>query len=90
MITVSEARSWVKAFVASVNGCKGVELASRYAELTVVAGGEYPPLCSVLDQLVLDGELIEVEFVLPHLSHAAKSFYLPAGSEVAVIEPAKT
>jgi hypothetical protein len=39
----------------------------------------------ILDELVEEGRLIEIEYVLPNLSYTVKSFYLPAGSTVRVV-----
>jgi hypothetical protein len=65
-------------------GVKATELvpqiAIRHPELIIVLN-EMP---DVLEQLVHEGELVEVEYILHTMSYKSKSWYLPKGTEVIV------
>jgi hypothetical protein len=40
---------------------------------------------AVVNELVENGDIIEVEYVLSNMPHTIKSFYLPAGTVVTVV-----
>ena len=65
-------------------GVKATELipqiAIKHPELIVVLND----LPETLEQLVHEGELVEVEYVLPLMSYKTKSWYLPKGTQVIV------
>jgi hypothetical protein len=68
--------------VEALQGVKAVALVSE-PEMAVIDN-----LPQTLEDLVKDGQLVEVEYVLPNMSWRAKSFYLPAGTKVRVINNA--
>lgn len=69
--------------VEALQGVKAVALVSE-PEMAVI-----DDLPQKLEDLVKDGQLVEVEYVLPNMSWRAKSFYLPAGTKVRVINNAE-
>ena len=77
--------------VTSRQGCKATELCVD--EIVVKAFVEYVAGCSMtreqagtlpdlLEELVKEGNLVEVEYVLPMLDCRIKSFLLPANTKV--------
>lgn len=40
------------------------------------------PMFQIIDRLIAEGEIIEIEYILPSATHTIKSFYLPKGSVV--------
>jgi len=70
--------------VLNKQGCKATELP---VEIAV----EHPELLSqldnvieVLDELVEEGNLVEVEYVLPNMNYRIKSVYFPKGTQIVV------
>lgn len=41
-------------------------------------------LLEALEELVVAGEIIEVEYALPHMDYRIKSLYFPKGSQIVV------
>ena len=41
---------------------------------------------NLLDELVQEGKIIEIEYKLPEMDWRVKSFYLPAGTEIRIME----
>lgn len=39
-------------------------------------------ILETINQMVEDGEILEIEYVLPHIDYRIKSFYLPKGARV--------
>jgi hypothetical protein len=65
------------------NGKKAVELVTEVNILLSETGSEFPTdLPAIIDQMVKDGELVEIEYVLPDMNYRIKSFYLPKGTEI--------
>lgn len=74
------------------NGSKGVQVVTDAVVMLSEQGWSMDRLLSeasaaslpeVLEQMVKDGEIVEVEYVLPG-SNRVKSFYLPKGTDVKV------
>ena len=62
--------------VTRLQGCKATELA---AEHNLIGVKNLPQL---LAELVKEGKILEVEYVLPNMKYRIKSFLLPAGTKV--------
>jgi hypothetical protein len=77
-------RKAIVEMVEEEQGIKATELipqiAIRHPELIIVLN-EMP---DTLEQLVHEGELVEVEYVLHTMNYKSKSWYLPKGTEVIV------
>lgn len=80
-MTLAEAKQQVKAAINGRQGCKGTEVPALLAYWPEVLDHD---LTKMLDELVQDGELVEVEYSLPCQPERVKSFYLPAGTEVKI------
>lgn len=75
-----------KAFVASEGPIKATELAVLVAsseEGSRINRADH--ISDVIDQLVWAGEIIEVEYVLPHMNYRCKSMLFPAGTKVRIV-----
>jgi hypothetical protein len=64
--------------VTRMQGCKATELASDES-LVPLPINDFPGL---LEEMIKEGRLVEIEYILPHLSYRIKSFLLPPGTEV--------
>ena len=72
----------IVAAVDGKQGCKATELIAdaNLVEALVEFGAHR--LMELVDQLIIDGLLIEIEYIVPTIHWRIKSFLLPAGSEV--------
>ena len=70
--------------VESVQGCKGMELATW---LSSNEPGKYDlsELPEILEELAAESKIVEVTYCLPNMNYREKSFYLPAGTNVRVV-----
>ncbi len=70
--------------VEGTTGIKGVELALALAERCVERGHEIPSegINAAMRNLVAEGRVVEVEYLVAETPYRVKSFYLPRGSEV--------
>ena len=75
----------VQMVVREVQGGKGVEIATRCVRKMIENGVECPNVPELLSLMVANGELVEVEYVLPDHPHQVKSFYLPKSSRVMIV-----
>ncbi len=64
------------------NGIKGVELATILA--TEFIQLEQIEIMGTIEELVEQGEIIEIQYVLPHMDYRIKSFYLPKGTKIEI------
>jgi len=65
-------------YVNDMQGCKATELAARAANLGLTGR----TAVDAIDDLVLSGRLVEVEYTLPDMPDRVKSFLLPGGTQV--------
>lgn len=83
-MTREDAKNLVCKTITDAQGIKGPEVPARLGDFwTVVAFGDLD-LTVLLDELVAEGRIIEVEYVIPQMAERCKSFYLPGGSDVRV------
>lgn len=68
------------------SGIKATELVTQVAAHTLIDTDQYTRL---VQKLIDDGEIMEIEYVLPDMPYRAKSFYLPKGAKVVVPEAAR-
>ncbi len=68
------------------SGVKATELAVQLAQH---ASSEPERYLALVQQLIEDGEIVEIEYVLPDMPYRTKSFYLPKGAKVTVPPNAK-
>ncbi len=63
------------------NGIKATELAVQLASHALNDTDRY---MAMVQKLIEQGEIVEIEYVLPDMPYRAKSFYLPKGAKVVV------
>lgn len=80
-MTTEEVKDRLVEEIVSAQGIKGPHLAAA-EDILSMEDFDFP---QVLDELVAEGRVVEVEYVLPTMSYRAKSFFLPAGTKVRVI-----
>ena len=77
-------RQAIVEIVETKQGCKATELvdfiAGTHPELLVVLDD----LTDTIEEMVHEGELVEVEYVLPQIEYRAKSYLLPRGTQIIV------
>ncbi len=84
-MTRDELKVFIVKKVTEANGIKGTQLV---ADIAIEPGireclgtHEIPDL---LDELVSEGSIVEIEFIVPRMTYKIKSFYLPKGSEITI------
>ena len=71
--------------VSSSQGIKNVDLALKVlTELLPSSEFKAEQVMEELEKLVNEGEVIEIEYVLPEMNYRIKSFYLPKGTKLYV------
>lgn len=66
------------------NGIKATELVAQLASQFKTRLPPSTDVLGLLDKMVHDGEIVEVEYILPHLDFRIKSMYFPAGTSVSI------
>jgi hypothetical protein len=70
------------------NGIKGTELVTRLTTelFRREFKGKFEPsnILQLIEDMVKEGRIREIEYVLPSLDYRVKSFYLPANTEVTI------
>ena len=74
----------VAKLVTEKQGCKVTELvvATVKGLANLMDWNELDRIPAIVDQMIKEGEILEVEFVLPLMSWRCKSFLLPKGTEI--------
>ena len=77
-------RQEITKLVTERQGCKATELAVVAVRCLInrIDARELDKIPDLIEQMVKEGELLEVEFVLPMMDWRCKSFLLPKGTEV--------
>jgi len=61
-------------------GVKATELIAESMQAMQTAGIDFTNLMPTIDELVANGDLIEIEYSLPSMPYRIKSFYFPKGT----------
>lgn len=80
-------RAQIVNIVVEAQGLKWTDLVVKATKVLVETNPQdfrHINVNDVITSLIEDGELIEIEYVLPALSYRVKSFILPAGTIVEV------
>ena len=79
------AKALVKQVVKEKQGCKAVELVTFVAMEMAKSPSTSDidvDLPELIETMTKEGELVEVEYVLPNMDYRVKSFLLPKGTEI--------
>lgn len=68
--------------VRNSNGIKNVDLALKVLERSIPYLFESHLYGDCIQELVDEGEIMEIEYVLPHMDYRTKSMYFPKGTKV--------
>jgi hypothetical protein len=79
-MTIDEAKALIVRCITDLQGCKGTELMAD-KEVQILSSFDVPKL---LEELVNDGKICEVEYILPAMHYRAKSMYFPAETKIAL------
>lgn len=74
-MTREETRAFIVGFVTEQQGCK----------MTLLCAQEQLIGCNIIktvEELVMEGELVEIEYVLPSMQYRIKSFLLPKNTNL--------
>lgn len=66
--------------VTRIQGCKAVHLACETEIIKLDLGDRNLP--DLVEELIEEGRLVEVEYILPNLSFRLKGFLLPPGTSI--------
>ena len=72
--------------VSDLQGIKGVDLVLGLAIFSADGNANADEITKTISDLVNEGEIVEIEYVLPLLAFRTKSFYLPKGTEAHLVE----
>lgn len=81
-MTKPEFQALVKETIESLQGCKVNELAA----MEEIACASFNLWADALSPLILSGDVIEIEYTVPHVPNRLKSFLLPKGSTIRVVQ----
>jgi hypothetical protein len=77
-----QAKQIIVETIQSVQGCKGTELITKVAENNPeIFSGDWS-IPELVEDLVNEERVAEIEYSLPGMEYRAKSFYLPAQTNV--------
>lgn len=73
-----------EAILSHVNAAQGIKATQLAADVIIAIGGQAVDVDFVetLDQLIQDGEIVEIEYVLADMDYLVKSFLLPKGAKI--------
>ncbi len=74
------ARDKIRNFVVDHQGCKEIKVFTD-SDILSASRNESVLVRDVIDEMVESGELIAIEYVLPHLEDRVKRFLFPAGTK---------
>lgn len=78
-MTRDEAKQFLVDKIISLQGCKATQLASDEEVVKELSMKDHD-VPDLLEELVKEGRIIEIEYVLPEMTWRVKSFYLPPGT----------
>lgn len=82
-MTKSDMKADIAATVLECQGCKATELVVKLPEWTRKGMYDSPfDFVELIEEMVDEGTLVEVEYVLPNMQYRIKSFLLPAGTSI--------
>jgi hypothetical protein len=84
-----EAKQFLVDKIISLQGCKATQLAADEEVVTKLSMNDID-VPDLLDELVKEGRIIEIEYVLPEMTWRVKSFYLPPGTCFVQVQDEKT
>lgn len=62
----------------------GIKATELFGLFEIVGRYDFDSINVALEELLSEGKIIELEYVLPQLNHRIKSFYLPAKIEIKI------
>lgn len=80
------------AILSAIAGFQGVKSTELVAKVVLEIGGNSvdAQLAEMLDKLIEDGEIIEIEYILPEMPYRVKSFLLPKGCKLRSLRNGKS
>jgi hypothetical protein len=80
-------RDVIRKIVNENSGIKNVELVIKVAQSLIEEDIEFEPrdLIIQIESLVKEGEIVELEFILPDMGYRVKSMYFPKGTKLTPI-----
>lgn len=76
----NEAKKEIVATVEAVQGCKATELIANERILPLIAANF--DIIGMIAELCSEGELVEIEYIIPNIPYRVKSFLFPKGTKV--------
>ena len=84
-MTIDELKTRIAERVFELQGCKAVELYfmdELVFECRRSADPRARDIPAIIEEMVSEGKLVKVEYLLPNMNYRIKSFLLPAGTVV--------
>jgi hypothetical protein len=80
-----EAKEQITKVVEMVQGCKATELVAHPEIVPIIVEFDSGEYFDMIEELVSEGNLVEIEYVLPNMNFKVKSFLLPKGTTVDIV-----
>lgn len=80
-MTRDELKQAIVEEVNQLRSCKTIELVTALVESLSEWCGEHD-LLDVIDEMIISGQLVEVQYVLPDMDYRVKSILFPGGTEI--------
>lgn len=80
MLTNDEAKKLIVEIVESVQGCKATELAAN-SKIAIEVGSN---LVDLIEELIQEGELAGIEYIVPNLPDRRKLYLFPKGTKAKI------
>jgi hypothetical protein len=88
-MTKDQIKEYIVKIINDRQGCKAMELVLDHTILSAATepyqgGADKFDFLELMSELIAEGKVIEIEYVLSNMNYRAKSFYLPANTKVSV------
>ncbi len=80
MTCLKRAKKEIVSVVESIQGCKVTELICHNRILPLIVSKH--DVIKMIEELCIERELVEIEYILPNMTYRIKSFLLPKGTTV--------
>ena len=86
-MTRDEIKSQIKTFINCSHGVKATDLILKLISNNPITDDLNYITC--VEELVKSGDIIEIEFTVPQMDYRIKSFYLPVGTRIKIVDKSK-
>lgn len=86
-LTLIQVKKIVVEKITELQGVKATTLVTELPNEVIEWGSvRKNDILQVFEELVKDGEILEIEYVLPSINYRTKSFYVPKDTKITIID----